>query len=95
MTKSELIDKIHLETENLTKKQTKQIMDVFVGFIKDTLSKGDKLEIRGFGNFTLHQKNARRARNPRTGEMVNVPSKKSIHFKMGKELKEMVEQVDR
>ena len=52
---------------------------------------GDKVEIRGFGNFKVRQRNARKARNPRTGEIVEVPAKRVPHFKPAKELKAMVE----
>ena len=87
MTKSELIDKIHSKTENLTKRQTEQVVDTLLDSIKDALAEGDKVEIRGFGNFRVRRK----ARNPRTGKVVEVPPKKVPFFKAGKELKEKVE----
>jgi len=55
------------------------------------LVQGGKVEIRGFGNFTVRERETRKARNPRTGEMVEVPAKRVPHFKPGKELKAMVE----
>jgi len=55
------------------------------------LAQGGKVEIRGFGNFTVRQRAARKARNPRTGEMVEVPAKRVPHFKPSNELKAMVE----
>ena len=94
MTKTELIDKIHSKTENLTKRQTEQVVDTLLESIKDALAEGDKVEIRGFGNFRVRKRDARKARNPRTGKVVEVPPKKVPFFKAGKGLKEMVEQGD-
>ena len=91
MTKTELIDKIHSKTENLTKRQTEQVVDTLLDSIKDALAEGDKVEIRGFGNFRVRKRDARKARNPRTGKVVEVPPKKVPFFKAGKELKEKVE----
>jgi integration host factor subunit beta len=54
------------------------------------LGKGEKIELRGFGNFKLKTRNPRKARNPRTGESVDVPAKKVLHFKPGKELRDML-----
>ena len=81
MTRSELRDKVHSVTEGFTKKQIEQALDTFINSIKDGLSRDDKVEIRS----------ARKARNPRTGKMVEVSPKKVPYFKVGKELKEMVE----
>ena len=91
MTKSELIDKVHSVTEGLTKKQIEQAINALVDSIKNGLTKDDKVEIRDFGNFKVRKRNSRKARNPRTGELVEVPPKKVPYFKAGKELKEMVE----
>jgi integration host factor subunit beta len=55
------------------------------------LAQGGKVEIRGFGSFTVRQREARKARNPKTGDVVEVPAKRVPHFKLGKELKAMVE----
>ena len=66
------------------------VIETIFDSIKETLSKGGKVEIRGFGNFRLRNRNARRARNPKTGEAVDVPPKKVPYFKVGKELREMV-----
>jgi len=90
MTKSSLIEKISEKVEGLSKKQTEVVIETIFESIKETLSKGGKVEIRGFGNFRLRSRNARRARNPKTGEAVDVPPKKVPYFKVGKELREMV-----
>ena len=88
MTKSALIDKVAEKVEGLTRKQTEIIVDTVFEGIKDALTKGEKIEIRGFGNFRLKQRRPRKARNPKTGEGVDVPSKRVLHFKVGKALKD-------
>ena len=93
MTKSVLIEKIAEKVEDLSKKQVEVIVETVFESIKDALAKGGKVEIRGFGNFRLRNRNARKARNPKTGESVSVPPKKVPFFKVGKELREMVNKV--
>jgi integration host factor subunit beta len=90
MTKSALIEKLSENIEGLTKKQTEVIVDTVFESIKNALAKGEKVEIRGFGNFKLRSRKARKARNPKTGESVEVPPKKVPYFKVGKELREMI-----
>jgi len=90
MTKSVLIEKISEKVEGLSKKQTEVVVETLFESIKEALAKGGKVEIRGFGNFKLRNRNARKARNPKTGEAVEVPPKKVPYFKVGKELREMV-----
>jgi len=93
MTKSVLVEKmaekISPET-GLSKKQIEVIIDTIFDSIKEALAKGEKVEIRDFGNFRLRSRKARLARNPKTGESVEVPTKKVPFFKVGKELREMV-----
>jgi integration host factor subunit beta len=90
MTKSVLIEKIAAKVEGLTKKQTELVVEAIFDSIKDALVQGGKVEIRGFGNFKLRSRKARKARNPKTGEAVDVPPKKVPYFKVGKELREMI-----
>jgi integration host factor subunit beta len=93
MTKSVLIEKIAekvSQSVGITKKQTEVVIEAVFGNIKDALAKGGKVEIRGFGNFKLRSRRARQARNPKTGESVGVPPKKVPYFKVGKELREMI-----
>jgi integration host factor subunit beta len=90
MTKSALIEKIAEKVDGLSKKQTEVVVETIFDSIKETLAQGGKVEVRGFGNFRLRSRNARRARNPKTGEAVDVPPKKVPYFKVGKELREMV-----
>lgn len=88
MTKSVLIEKVAEKIEGLTRNQTEIVVDTVFDSIKKALMKGEKIEIRGFGNFRLKTRNPRKARNPKTGESVDVPGKKVLYFKVGKALKE-------
>lgn len=90
MTKASLIDKVSENVEGLTRKQTEIVVETFFESIRDALSRGEKVELRGFGNFKLKTRNPRKARNPRTGESVEVPAKRVLHFKPGKELRDML-----
>jgi integration host factor subunit beta len=88
MTKSVLIEKVSEKIGSLTQKQTEIVIETIFDAMKDALAKGEKIEIRGFGNFRPKNRRPRIARNPKTGESVNVPGKKVLHFKVGKELRE-------
>jgi integration host factor beta subunit len=88
MTKSVLIEKVAEKVEGLTRNQTEIVVDTVFDSIKRALVKGEKIEIRGFGNFRLKTRNPRKARNPKTGESVEVAGKRVLYFKVGKALKE-------
>ena len=88
MTKSELIESIASQHPNMTKKNIEFIINSVFKSIKDSLQKGNKVEIRGFGSFKIREKNSKIGRNPKTGSKVNVPEKKVPYFKPGKEIKE-------
>jgi integration host factor subunit beta len=88
MTKSVLIEKVSEKVEGLTRNQTEIVVETVFESIKKALISGEKIEIRGFGNFRLKNRNPRKARNPKTGESVDVPGKKVLYFKVGKALKE-------
>lgn len=88
MTKSVLIEKVAEKVEGLTRNQTEIVVETVFESIKKALMQGEKIEIRGFGNFRLKTRNPRKARNPKTGETVDVPGKKVLYFKVGKALKE-------
>jgi integration host factor subunit beta len=89
MTKAELVEKVS-ERIDLTKKQTEEIVNTIFGSITNSLSDGDKVELRGFGSFRVRSRDARQGRNPKTGETVQIPAKKVPFFKAGKELRGMV-----
>jgi integration host factor subunit beta len=92
MTKLQLIDEIHKKrNSNFTKQQVTAVIDDIFDLIKNSLAHGERVEIRNFGNFSLRKRDARKARNPKTGELVDVPAKSVPFFKPGKELKEMVD----
>ena len=88
MTRSVLIEKVAERAEGLTLKQTEIVVETVFESIKDALGKNEKIEIRGFGNFRLKERKPRKARNPKTGESVDVPSKMAVRFKAGKALRE-------
>ena len=74
----------------LTKKDTETIIDTVFGGVVHALHRGEKVELRGFGSFRLRRREPHRGRNPRTGDRVDVPSKRVAYFKPGKELKELI-----
>ena len=88
MTRSTLIEKVSEKVKDLTLKQTEIVVETVFDSIKDALSNNEKIEIRGFGNFRLKERQPRDARNPKTGEKVEVPSKMAVRFKAGKALRE-------
>ena len=91
MTKAQLIESVSEQLNGLTKRQTEIIINAIFDSIKSSLSKGDKIEIRGFGSFRLRRRKTREGRNPKTGELVSVNAKNVPFFKAGKELKELVD----
>lgn len=90
MTKSELIEQLMADNDLLNKREAEIIVNSIFGSIGQALVEGDRVEIRGFGSFTVRQRDAREARNPKSGEVVSIPAKKTPFFKTGKELRERV-----
>jgi integration host factor beta subunit len=88
MTRSALIEKVAERVDGLTLKQTEIVLETVFDSIKEALNRGEKIEIRGFGNFRLKERQPRKARNPKTGESVEVPQKRAVRFKAGKALRE-------
>ncbi len=86
MTKSELVSAI-AEKGSIRRKDAEAFLNAFIDVVKETLAKGEKIEIRNFGTFYMKEKSKRVARNPRTGKKVRVPAKISPAFKPGKSLK--------
>jgi integration host factor beta subunit len=91
MTKSELVDRIVEANGILTRKESELVVNIVFDSMSDALKNGEKVEIRGFGSFTVRERGAREARNPKSGEIVNIPAKKTPFFKTGKELRERVD----
>ncbi len=89
MTRKDLAAKI-AEGTGMKQTEVKTIIDRVLGEISESLVRGEKVELRDFGVFKVKQRKARLGRNPKTGEGVQVPARKVVHFKVGKELKNMV-----
>ena len=79
------------EESNLSRKEAEKITEVFFNTIEETLIKGERVEIRGFGSFTVNEYKSYTGRNPKTGVQIDVPAKKLPFFKVGKELKDRVD----
>ena len=84
--KSDLLKQFRDSYPNFQKKDLNKIFDIFIDEIIRSLKKGESVEIRSFGRFSIRNHKSRIARNPKTGEKVNVPNKRSIYFKMSKEM---------
>lgn len=91
MTRSELVALLAGRFPQLTAKDADVAVKEIVNAISETLTAGNRVEIRGFGVFSLNHRPPRTGRNPKTGEKVAVPAKSVPHFKAGKELRESVD----
>jgi integration host factor subunit beta len=89
MTKAELVEDVARAAE-LTKKDAERLVELVFESIIETLNRGEKIELRGFGSFRVRERGARRGRNPKTGAPVDIPAKRVPYFKPGKELKELI-----
>jgi len=90
MTKADLINVI-AEKAHLQHKQAELVVNMVFDMMSDALKRDDRIEIRGFGSFVNRSYESYQGRNPKTGQVVNVPPKRVPFFKVGKELKEMVD----
>lgn len=90
MVKSELIENL-AERADVTLAKAEEIVDLFFNTITDTLCRGDRVEIRGFGAFTVREYKSYKGRNPKTGESITVPPKRLPFWKTGQELKQRVD----
>ncbi|MGB0670305.1 MAG: integration host factor subunit beta [Rhodospirillales bacterium] len=88
MTKSELIQRIAENNPHLYQRDVERIVTTIFDEITNTLAQGDRVELRGFGAFSVKERGARTGRNPRTGEAVDVDAKYIPYFKTGKQLRE-------
>jgi integration host factor subunit beta len=91
MTKSELIEALAEKYPHLPIKEVEAGVKGIIDNMAETLAEGERIEIRGFGSFSLHYRAPRVGRNPKTGESVNLEAKYVPHFKPGKELRERVD----
>lgn len=92
MIKSELVKQICNRNPHIYQRDVEKIVNTILDEITDALARGDRVELRGFGAFSVKQRNARIGRNPRTGENVDVHKKVAPFFKTGKELRERLNQ---
>lgn len=90
MTKSELIEEVARNVDNFSRKDVELIVDTIFQSMSDSLSKGDKVEIRGFGSFKVKHREGRQGRNPKSGESIYIAPKKVPFFKAGKEIRERI-----
>jgi DNA-binding protein HU-beta len=90
MTKVDLIDQVS-EKSGHSKKEVEKLLETVITSIQNALKNGEKVSLTGLGTFIVKDKKARVARNPKTGETVQVPAKKAPKFKPGKELKELIQ----
>ena len=88
MIKSQLIEKLAAENTHLTQTEVERVVNIVLDRMIDAMSGGGRVELRGFGAFSVRSRPARAGRNPRTGEAVEVPAKSVPFFKSGKELRE-------
>ena len=84
--KSKLLKQLTDNYPNFLKKDLEKFLNVILDEIKLALQKNERVELRGFGMWSTHTQKARISRNPKTGEKIDTPEKKTIHFKMSKEL---------
>ena len=84
--KSKLLKQLSDSYPNFLKKDIEKFLNIILNEIKKTLKRGERVELRGFGIWAIHIQKARISRNPKTGEKIQTPEKKTIHFKMAKEL---------
>lgn len=90
MTKSDLIERLTEQYQHLSAKEVETAVKEILEQMANTLESGERIEIRGFGSFSLHYRAPRQGRNPKTGEKVALTGKYVPHFKPGKELRERV-----
>jgi len=90
VTKSELVATVAETTSTLTRKHAELVVNTIFDSMRDALVDGDRIEIRGFGSFQVRQRASRTGRNPKTGDSVEISAKRVPFFKVGKELRERV-----
>lgn len=93
MTKADLVEDVANAAE-LTKKDAERLVEIVFESVIETLNAGEKIELRGFGSFRVRSRGGRRGRNPKTGDPVDIPAKRVPYFKPGKELKELINEID-
>jgi integration host factor subunit beta len=90
MTKSELIFRLSRHFPNISSKAIEKAVNTIIAEMSQVLSRGERIELRGFGAFSVRERQARNARNPRTGEKVKLSDRRAIHFRTGKLLRDRI-----
>jgi integration host factor subunit beta len=88
MLKQDLVQKSTDSLDGYLKKDISRAVDIIIETMSESLQKGNRIEIRGFGSFSVRRRKARLTKNPKTGKIMNIPSRKTLHFAMSKSLKE-------
>ena len=88
MLKRDLVEKTTESLEGFLKKDIGKVVDIIIETMSDSLDQGNRVEIRGFGSFSVRTRKARQTKNPKTGKVMDIPPRKTLHFAMSKSLKE-------
>lgn len=88
MLKRELVEKTTESLDGYLKKDISKAVDIVIETMSESLDQGNRIEIRGFGSFSVRKRKARQTKNPKTGKVMNIPPRKTLHFAMSKSLKE-------
>jgi len=88
MLKRDLVEKATESLQGYLKKDIGKAIDIIIETMAESLDKGDRVEIRGFGSFSVRQRKARQTKNPKTGKIMDIPPRKTLHFAMSKSIKE-------
>jgi nucleoid DNA-binding protein len=88
MLKQDLVQKTTESLDGYLKKDISRAVDIIIEIMSESLDKGNRIEIRGFGSFAVRRRKARLTKNPKTGKIMDIPPRKTLHFAMSKSLKE-------
>ena len=88
MLKRDLVEKTTESLQGYLKKDIGKAVDIIIETMTESLDQGNRVEIRGFGSFSVRQRKARQTKNPKTGKIMDIPPRKTLHFAMSKSIKE-------
>ena len=88
MLKRDLVEKTTDSLEGFLKKDIGKAVDIIIETMSESLDQGDRIEIRGFGSFSVRKRKARQTKNPKTGKIMDIPPRKTLHFAMSKSMKD-------
>jgi integration host factor subunit beta len=92
MLKRDLVERTTDSLEGFLKKDISQAVDIIIETMSDSLGQDNRVEIRGFGSFSVRTRKARQTKNPKTGKVMKIPARKTLHFAMSKSLKEALKE---